>query len=125
MPDHHLDETRDIAHRGLVDGAHGGADRRRPHDAAMQHVGDAHVVHIFELPRDHRCHVETRHRLAEHRPIARRLAWRRGTERHVELPASDEFAIGDACGAIGSRTDDAIHDGQLLNRHGKTRGGEP
>ena len=69
--------------------------------------------------------VENFRLLAEHGPRARGLAWRRGAQRHVELPASDEFAIGDAFGAIGSRADDAIHYGKLLNRYGETRRGEP
>jgi hypothetical protein len=56
---------------------------------------------------------------------ARRLAWGCGAQRHVKLLASNELAIGDACGAIGSRADDAIVYCQLLNRHGKTRGSEP
>ena len=99
------------------------ADRRRPHDAAVQHAGHAHVVHELELRRSpspacRRAAPACRARSTRSAASASRVA----LEREVERLPADELAVArpastrSACDA-----DDAVRDDELIGRHAEPR----
>src|SRR6516225_8021037 len=53
-----------VLDRSLIDALERGADRRRAHDAPMQHAGHAEVLHVGETSRDFVRDVDARHRFA-------------------------------------------------------------
>ena len=120
-PDHG-DQPRNIAHRSFVDRDQAGADKRagidagigRPHHAAVQHAGHAHVVDIDEFAGRLRRQVDARHRLPDDAVGAD------GLDRHVvgEFEADGfaryQFAIADA--AVVLAADQAVFDREILDR---------
>ena len=93
--DDDLHDAGHAANRALVDAHQRGADGRRPHDAAVQHAGHAHVVHELELAGHHRGHVDAGHRRAEHGPLAGRLSPRpSASSGRLNFSSADELAVG-------------------------------
>ena len=119
---HHASHAGD---RGFIDPHDRRAHRRRPDDAAVEHPGHAHVMHVLELGGDHRRHVDARHRFAEDRPLARPAALRRGTEVDAEAAATDEIAVSDPLARRGAHEDGAVADGELLGRDTESLGCHP
>ena len=67
------DQSGNVAHRGFIDRDQAGADEiadidagiGRTHDAAMQHAGHAHVVHIDQFAGRLCRQIDARHRLSD------------------------------------------------------------
>ncbi len=61
---HDLDHADNVLDRSLIDAFERGADRRRAHDAPMQHAGHAEVLHVGETSHHFVRDIDARHRLA-------------------------------------------------------------
>ena len=119
---HHRDQPGNIAHRGFIDRDQAGADEiagidagiRRPHHAAMQHAGHAHVMHIDEFAGGLGRKIDARHRLPDDGVGID------GLYRHVlgklkpDGVARDQLAIADA--AVVAAADQAVLDRQVAYR---------
>src|SRR5262249_35096423 len=106
-------------------------DWRTDH-ASVQHAGQLYVHHVVERAEHLRSDVAPRRPgLADDLVFARRL-WLGLAgdeelvaemlvpfERHVEVTAADELAVGDLFAGVVLVADDTIRDGQAVNRHGE------
>src|SRR5215468_9986409 len=110
---HDLDHPGNVLDRSLIDALEHGADRRRAHDAPMQHAGHAEVLHVGETSRHFVRDVDARHRLAHELVVLGVLAGgglgviKRERER---LP-SDQLAVAHA---FVAGTDHAVDNLELL-----------
>ena len=120
-PDHG-DQAGNMFHRGFIDRNQAGADERagidagigRAHHAAVQHAGDAHVVHIDQFAGRLGRQVDARHRLADDAVGADVLHRDVFGEFKADLFAGYQFAIADA--AIVLAADQAVFDGEIADR---------
>ena len=102
-PDHG-DQPGNIAHRSFVDRDQAGADERpgidagigRAHDAAVQHAGHAHVVHIDQFAGRLRRQIDARHRLPDDAVGGDRLDLDLVGKLEADGLVADQFAIADA-----------------------------
>ena len=113
LSDHHLN-AGEVADGISVDREQGGAHAGRPHDAAVQHAGDADGMNEFELTRHERGAVQRGNRLAKDRPQICGAALSRIAEGDVELPGADQLLIFDA--ASGRAGNCTVGDGEPVER---------
>ena len=126
---HHSDEPGDAAYRRLVDAEQLRACHRRLHVAGVHHARQVDVHGPLQRPIDLGGNVVSFRRLPDHFEILHCLhSCRAGGrvdisagQRDVEPLAADQFAVGDLFRRIALRRDDAISDGQLIDRQAKLR----
>ena len=119
--DDDIDQAGNVTHRVLVDADQAGADERagidtgigRTHDAAVQHAGDANVVHVSEFAGRLRRKIDARHRAADDLIIVDRFDGHVVSQRETDGLVADQLAIAER--AIIGATDQSILDGQILN----------
>src|SRR5580704_7520449 len=105
---HHLYETWNLRDRTFVDGDHRCTVGRRAHDAAVQHPGDVHVLHIGETAEDFFRNIPARNRFADDPVILGLLRFRLAGDLDVELLAADEVGVGELPGRRIAHADDAV-----------------
>jgi len=116
---HHGDEAGNVAHRAFVDRDEAGADERSgidagigwAHHAAMQHAGDADVVHEGQLARRLGRKVDARNGLADDGVVADGLDRDALVKFEPYRLVADQFAIADA--AIVRPADQSVLDSQF------------
>ncbi len=91
-----------------------GAGVRRPHDAAVQHAVDAHVVDEDRVAARLRRQVDARHRTADEAMVRDVLDRRRRIEDELDASAGDERPEADR--AIAGDADAVAHD-DVVDRH--------
>ena len=114
------DQPGNIAHRSFVDRDQAGADKRpgidagigRAHDAAVQHAGHAHIVHIDQFAGRLRRQVGARHRLPDDAVGVDRLDQNLVSQFEADRLAANQFAVADA--AVVASANQAIFDGEVF-----------
>src|SRR5262249_1895823 len=109
---HDFDDAGNALERAVVDAFELGANRRRAHDAAVQHAGHREVLHVGEAAGDLVGNVDARLRLADDLVILRRLLLHRlfGIERDREVFPADQLAVADL---LAAARDHAVGDGEI------------
>ncbi len=76
------------------DGKKLGTERRRTHDAAVQHAGNTNVVDVFRSAGDLARHIDARHRCADHLVVLERLQRRLRLQQHAARDVLGALAGG-------------------------------
>ncbi len=120
---------RDVPDRAFVDrkrlGASAiGALATRQHDAAVQHVGQAHVLHVDVFAGHLVRQIDTRHPRAYQRVAVRRLDRRGARELDVERLVAKEVAVLDRAVRLAVDRNDALRYDQAPGLHAELGRGE-
>ena len=110
------DDAGNVRDRRLVDRLQQVADEfarvdagvGRPHDAAVQHAGQAHVVHEDRAAGGLGGDVDARNRCADDAVVGWRLRRRVGGEHELDVPAVEKRAVADAVCGVARVLDDAV-----------------
>ncbi len=119
-----------VLDRALVDAERLGAGAvgalpARTHDAAVQHAGYPHVLHVGVFGADLVGKIEARHPSTHQLVLADRLARCSAGEREMQLLIAEKIAVPYRPARIAGDRDDAIRYRQVGNRRVQPRCGEP
>src|SRR5262249_9800478 len=96
----------------------------RAHDAAVQHVGHAHVLHVHVAAARLGRNVDARHARADELVAVDRLLRRRAGELDVEPLVAEERAVGDRAGGVAVDRHHPFRHGEAPRLHAEPRRGE-
>ncbi len=118
------DNARKMRDRSLVDAEQRTPDMiaaieagiRRPHDPAVQHAGNTHVVHIDEAASRLGRKVDAGRRRADNAPLRGGFHGNVVGERETDARPPDQFPVGDTTIIVRLRPDDAVLDHEVGRR---------